>query len=78
MSPQPTAEDPDREAELRRAGIIAFLVGAATTLVFFAFFPGLPHVIDGGAVLAALAVGGLTRWAWRARLTKRHTGRRGP
>ncbi|NML52149.1 hypothetical protein HHL19_27955 [Streptomyces sp. R302] len=76
MSPQPMPEDPDREAKRRRADIVAFLVGAAAALAFFSFFPGLPHVIDWGAILASLAVGALTRWAWRSRLTKKRVGSR--
>ncbi|MFE3553828.1 hypothetical protein ACFXKW_03015 [Streptomyces sp. NPDC059193] len=71
MSPQPTPEDPTRETERRRAGIVAFLVGVAAAFGFFAFFPGLPHVIDWGAIIAAAAVGGLVRWAWLAHLAKR-------
>ncbi|BBC35492.1 hypothetical protein SGFS_067860 [Streptomyces graminofaciens] len=45
----------------RRAGIAAFLVGLVATLAFCAFLPGLPHVIDWGAILVSLAVGGLAR-----------------
>ncbi|MFF7758978.1 hypothetical protein [Streptomyces griseorubiginosus] len=58
------------ENRRRRAGIIAFVAGLAITLAFFAFFPGLPHVIDWGAILVALAVGGLARWACQSRMTK--------
>jgi len=50
----------------RRAGIVAFLVGLVVTLGFFAFFPGLPHVIDWGAILVSLVVGGLARWGCRS------------
>ncbi|WP_328620670.1 hypothetical protein [Streptomyces sp. NBC_00354] len=73
MSPESTSEDPARDARLRRSGIGAFLAGAAATLAFFAFFPGLPHVIDWGAIIAALAIGGLARWALQYRLRKRRT-----
>ncbi|MBN0044932.1 hypothetical protein JS756_12595 [Streptomyces actuosus] len=62
------------EARRRRAGIGAFLVGFVATLAFFGFFPGLPHVIDWGAILAALLVGGLARWGcqtWMARSAKK-------
>ncbi|WP_406183972.1 hypothetical protein [Streptomyces sp. NBC_01006] len=70
MTTQPTPEGPAREAKRRRTGITAFLTGAAASFTFFAFFPGLPHVIDWGAILVSLAVGGLVRWAWLARITK--------
>ncbi|WP_327133006.1 hypothetical protein OG311_20840 [Streptomyces sp. NBC_01343] len=73
MSPETTPEDTARAAALRRAGIIAFLAGAAATLAFFAFFPGLPHVIDWGAIIAALTIGALARWACRSRLRRQHT-----
>ncbi|MEU7602512.1 hypothetical protein [Streptomyces sp. NPDC041003] len=64
---------PAREATRRRAGIPAFLTGAAASFAFFAFFPGLPHVIDWGAIITSLAVGGLARWAWRSHMARRHT-----
>jgi hypothetical protein len=54
----------------RRAGIAAFLAGLVVTLAFFAFFPGLPHVIDAGALVVSLVVGGLARWgcqSWMSR-----------
>ncbi|MFE9682639.1 hypothetical protein [Streptomyces sp. NPDC006285] len=54
----------------RRSGIVAFLVGLVAALAFFAFFPGLPHVIDWGAILASLAVGGLARWTCQAWITR--------
>ncbi|MEU3949413.1 hypothetical protein [Streptomyces sp. NPDC029526] len=56
-----------RGVRRRRSGVIPFLVGLVAGLVFFGFFPGLPHVIDGGAVLVSLILGALTRWAWLAR-----------
>ncbi|NGN69499.1 hypothetical protein G5C51_37130, partial [Streptomyces sp. A7024] len=46
----------------RRVGILAFLGGVLVTLAFFAFFPGLPHVIDAGAILLAIGVGAVARW----------------
>ncbi|QUC61555.1 hypothetical protein IOD14_34845 [Streptomyces sp. A2-16] len=58
------------EDRRRRAGIIAFVAGLVITLAFFAFFPGLPHVIDWGAILVALAVGGLARWVCQSRMAK--------
>jgi hypothetical protein len=45
----------------------------AGALAFFAFFLGLPHVIDWGAILIALLVGAVARWAWQIRITKKHT-----
>lgn len=73
MTTQPTPGDPGWEAKRRRSGIAAFLTGAAASFAFFAFFPGLPHVIDWGAILISLAIGGLARWAWQSRMTRRHT-----
>ncbi len=45
-------QGPEQSAETRRrsAGIVAFVAGLVLTLAFFAFFPGLPHVIDWGAI----------------------------
>ncbi|MFJ9723286.1 hypothetical protein ACIRP3_11100 [Streptomyces sp. NPDC101209] len=57
------------EARRRRAGIVAFTAGVVATLGFFAFCPGLPHVIDWGAVLAALLAGALARWIRVSRMT---------
>lgn len=54
----------------RRAGITAFLSGLVATLAFFAFFPGLPHVIDWEAILVSLAVGGLAQWCCRSWITR--------
>ncbi|WP_431997209.1 hypothetical protein [Streptomyces fungicidicus] len=59
------------ETRRRRAGITGFLVGLVATSAFFAFFPGLPHVIDWGAILASLAVGGLARGGCRSWTTGR-------
>ncbi|MGP3735234.1 hypothetical protein ACTWJ9_18865 [Streptomyces sp. GDS52] len=58
--------DPGSEMRRRRAGIVSFVAGLVAALAFFAFFPGLPHVIDWGAILVSLAVGALARWACRA------------
>ncbi|MEU9373537.1 hypothetical protein AB0D94_07195 [Streptomyces sp. NPDC048255] len=69
MTTPPTPEDLAREAGRRRSGIAAFLTGTAAS---FAFFPGLPHVIDWGAIIASLAVGGLARWLWLKRLARKH------
>ncbi|MCB5166097.1 hypothetical protein LG634_14785 [Streptomyces bambusae] len=67
MTTHQTPGDPDQTAKLRRASTVAFLVGAAASLAAFAFLPGLPHVIDWGAILVSLAVGALIRWAYRTR-----------
>ncbi|MFB9466182.1 hypothetical protein [Streptomyces cinereospinus] len=67
------------DARRRQVGGAGFLVGAVGALVFFAFFPGLPHVIDWGAVLVALAVGAVARWgclAWMSRRAARRPERR--
>ncbi|MEU0332859.1 hypothetical protein [Streptomyces sp. NPDC006193] len=66
-----------REARRRRAGIAALLGGLVATLAFFAFCPGLPHVIDWGAILTAVAAGLLARWACRSRMAGSAGGRRG-
>jgi hypothetical protein len=42
-------EGPGHEVRLRRAGSVAFLVGLIAALAFFAFFPGMSHVIDWGS-----------------------------
>ena len=60
----------EREPRQQRAGFVAFLVGTVGTLGFFAFWPGLPHVIDWGAILVAIAVGGLARSACRSWMAK--------
>ncbi|AZM58697.1 MULTISPECIES: hypothetical protein [unclassified Streptomyces] len=70
---EPGAEQAE-ETRRRRAGIVAFVVGMVAGLAFFGFFPGLPHVIDWGAILVSLVVGGLARWAcqgWMARSAKK-------
>ncbi|MER5887432.1 hypothetical protein ABT160_26760 [Streptomyces sp. NPDC001941] len=64
-------EDPTAQARFRHSGIAAFAGGAAATLIFIAFFPGLPHVIDTGSILMSLAVGTLCRWAHQSHLTKK-------
>ncbi|GAB2813253.1 hypothetical protein GCM10027073_51850 [Streptomyces chlorus] len=61
---------PRYAARRRRGGIVSFVVGLVATLAFFAFFPGMPHVIDWGAVLASLAVGALARAGCRAWMAK--------
>ncbi|MEU9159062.1 hypothetical protein AB0D29_02080 [Streptomyces sp. NPDC048424] len=74
MTSQPAPEDPAWEGKRRRAGIAAFLIGAAASFACFAFLPGLPHVIDWGAIIVSLAVGGLARWAWQSHMQKQHRG----
>ncbi|MCL6669600.1 hypothetical protein [Streptomyces panaciradicis] len=66
---QRNASDQAWETRRRRAGIAAFLAGLVATLAFFAFFPGLPNVIDWGALLVALVVGVLARWLCQSRMT---------
>ncbi|MEU8522861.1 hypothetical protein [Streptomyces sp. NBC_01216] len=72
MTEQQQEPGPDQAGETRRrrAGIAAFLVGLVATLAFFGFFPGLPHVIDWGAILVSLVVGGLARWACQSWMTR--------
>ncbi|GAA0323520.1 hypothetical protein GCM10010302_73350 [Streptomyces polychromogenes] len=72
MTTQPTPERPAGEAKRGRAGVGPFLIGTAASFAFFAFFPGLPHVIDWGAILISLAIGGLARWIWLARAARKH------
>ncbi|GAA2802064.1 hypothetical protein [Streptomyces showdoensis] len=66
----------DEAAAARRwwLGVVGFLAGLVVSIGFFAFFPGLPHVIDWGAILVSLAVGGVVRWAVQKRASrqKRH------
>ncbi|WP_330297812.1 hypothetical protein [Streptomyces sp. NBC_00503] len=62
MTAEPTPEDPAWKTKRRRAAIAES----------FAFFPGLPHVIGWGAIITSLAVGGLARWAWQSRMTRKH------
>ncbi|MFI1375060.1 hypothetical protein ACH4UY_23960 [Streptomyces longwoodensis] len=47
------------------AGGVGFLGGFVGAVLFFGFFPGLPHVIDWGAVLVSVGVGVLVRWGVR-------------
>ncbi|MDX2698176.1 hypothetical protein Sipo8835_40035 [Streptomyces ipomoeae] len=72
MTEQQQGQNSDQawKTRRRRAGITAFLLGLVVTMAFFAFFPGLPHVIDWGAILASLAVGGLARWACQSWMTQ--------
>ncbi|MEU7012485.1 hypothetical protein [Streptomyces sp. NPDC046385] len=65
----------DREQEQREAdvavarrrvvGILGFAAGFVVAIGVFAFFPGLPHVIDWGAILVSLGVGAVGRWIAR-------------
>ncbi|MFJ2891649.1 hypothetical protein ACIO53_36955 [Streptomyces sp. NPDC087305] len=66
-------QGPEQPEETRRrsAGIVAFVAGLVLTLAFFAFFPGLPHVIDWGAIVVAVLVGALARWICQAWTRKR-------
>lgn len=57
----------ERDGVMRRwAGVWGFGFGFGVVVAFFAFFPGLPHVIDWGALLVALGMGLLGRWGGRA------------
>ncbi|MFF5185524.1 hypothetical protein ACFY30_17365 [Streptomyces sp. NPDC000345] len=58
------------KARRRQAGIAAFLVGLVASFAFFAFFPGLPHVIDWGAILVSFTMGGLARWGCQSWITR--------
>ncbi|MBK3581569.1 hypothetical protein JHN63_49005 [Streptomyces sp. MBT65] len=64
------------EVRRRSVGIAAFVVGLVGTLAFFAFFPGLPHVIDWGAIVVAVLVGALFRWICQSWTGKRSEERR--
>ncbi|HLL33826.1 MAG TPA: hypothetical protein VK545_08025 [Streptomyces sp.] len=72
-------QQPDKayETRRRRVGIVGFLVGFSGAVAFFAFFPGLPHVVDAGALLVSLAVGLAGRWAfqtWAGRVGRKRDG----
>ncbi|MGW7360373.1 hypothetical protein ACWGI0_27985 [Streptomyces sp. NPDC054802] len=71
MTDQQQGQDTAWETRRRRVGIGGFVGGVVVALGFFAFFPGLPHVIDSGAVVVSLVVGGITRWAVQRRLDGR-------
>jgi hypothetical protein len=59
------------KARRRSVGIAAFVASFVVTLAFFAFFPGLPHVIDWGAIVVSVLVGTLTRWVCQSWMGKR-------
>ncbi|MFK0168205.1 hypothetical protein ACIQU5_05335 [Streptomyces sp. NPDC090306] len=69
-----TAEKQD-EVRIRRACVAAFVVGFGTALAFFVLFPGLPHVVDLGALLTSFLVGGLAQWGCRVLMVRRVGGR---
>jgi hypothetical protein len=72
-----TTSHPRPALRARRAGIAAFVTGALGVLAFFGFFPGLPHVIDWGAVLVSLVAGATARSAclsWLARKQRQERG----
>jgi len=62
------------ETRRRSVGIVAFVAGLVVTLAFFGFFPGLPHVIDWGAIVVAVLVGALARWICQSWAGKRSKG----
>lgn len=61
------------QALRRRVRIAVFAGGVVLVLAFFAFFPGMPHVVDWGAILIALGFGALAQWGCKVWLA----GRRG-
>lgn len=65
MVDQQQGREQAQEARRRSAGVAAFVAGLAVTLAFFGFFPGLPHVIDWGAIVVAVLVGALAAAAVR-------------
>jgi hypothetical protein len=71
MIDQQQGRDQRGEARRRSAGIAAFAAGLVVTLAFFAFFPGLPHVIDWGAIVVAVLAGVFTRWVCQSWMGKR-------
>ncbi|WP_328495295.1 hypothetical protein OHS59_23065 [Streptomyces sp. NBC_00414] len=62
MIDQQQGREPSEKVRRRSAGVAAFVAGLVATLAFFAFFPGLPHVIDWGAIVVSVLVGALARW----------------
>ncbi|MFI6277517.1 hypothetical protein [Streptomyces sp. NPDC050988] len=74
MIDQQTGRDRARDVRLRWAGVAAFVGGLVVTLVFFGFFPGLPHVIDWGAIVVAVLVGALVRWGCQAWMKQKQGG----
>ncbi|MFR0358228.1 hypothetical protein [Streptomyces sediminimaris] len=65
-APGPERSSRSRETRKRWVGNGAFLTGFVACIALFGFFPGLPHVIDWGAIVVSLAFGGLARWACQA------------
>jgi protein-S-isoprenylcysteine O-methyltransferase Ste14 len=70
MIDQQQGRDQRLEARRRSAGIAAFVAGLVVTLAFFAFFPGLPHIIDWGAIVVAVLAGALARWVCQSWMGK--------
>ena len=71
MIDQQQGREQAQETRRRSAGVAAFVAGLAVTLAFFGFFPGLPHVIDWGAIVVAVLVGALARWICQSWVGKR-------
>jgi protein-S-isoprenylcysteine O-methyltransferase Ste14 len=71
MIDQQQGREQSGEARQRSVGVAAFVAGLVVTLAFSVFFPGLPHVIDWGAIVVAVLVGALTRWICQSWMGKR-------
>ncbi|MEU9955659.1 hypothetical protein [Streptomyces sp. NPDC050982] len=71
MIDQQAGRDRAGDVRLRWVGVAAFVGGLVVTLAFFGFFPGLPHVIDWGAIVVAVLVGALVRWICQAWMKKK-------
>lgn len=71
MIDQQQGRDQRWEARRRSAGTAVFVASFVVTLIFFAFFPGLPHVIDWGAIVVAVLAGALARWVCQSWMGKR-------
>ena len=71
MIDQQQGREQSSEARRRLAGIAAFVAGLVVTLAFFDFWPGLPHVIDWGAIVVAVLVGALARWICQSWMGKK-------
>ena len=64
------------EVRRRRVGGVAFAGRSVLSPAFFGFLPGLPHVIDAGAVVVPLAVGLFARRTCQSWVARRRGERR--